>query len=118
VPKKAKFHFVRKGHRRVKKSGPAVPPTRVVIDFDDPNFPVDPDPVRISRRNHAHIHWEHNKGHPFIVCFKNDSPFDDFFFYPGKEDSGEVMQGAAYGKYPYAVEVDNLVLDPKVIIDP
>jgi hypothetical protein len=102
----------------VKKSGPAVPPTRVTIDFNNPKKPVDPDPVHISRHNHEHIRWEHKKGQPFIVSFKNDSPFNDFFFYPGKEDSDEVIQGAAYGKYPYAVEVDNLVLDPKVIIDP
>lgn len=117
MPKKSKYHFIRKGHRAVKKSGPAVPPTRVSIDFDDPGNPVDPDPVHISRKGHKHIHWEHKKGKSFVVIMKNDSPFNDFFFYPGKEDSGEAIKGA-YGTYEYSIAVDNLVLDPKVIIDP
>jgi hypothetical protein len=81
---------------------------------------VDKDPVHISKGTEV-AHWKTNPpGQDFLVVFEGESPFDDWYFHPGRATSKTTVVPSGTKKYKYTLFTAGGAHknDPAVIIRP
>lgn len=77
---------------------------------------VDPWEAVVDQDRKDEVLWNCPGGQNFVVCFGTDTPFNDYHFYPGHNESGPPTRGAKGKTYKYSVEVAGGRVDPNVIV--
>jgi hypothetical protein len=92
---------------------------RIVIQHHEGGIPsVDSDSM-IVFRDQDEVHWicDH-PGKKFLVTFKDETPFASATFSEKNYQSGPILKGVRSGEFEYSVEIDDIVNDPKIIVQP
>jgi hypothetical protein len=76
--------------------------------------------VDISIQANDEVTWGGNPANlDWVVCFGEESPFQQKHFFKGRKDSGPIKVAVTSDKYfKYTVEVDGHTLDPGIIVRP
>jgi len=78
---------------------------------------VDKEKVKVSQGKGDYVEWKCAGKKNFVVAFTKETPFKEWYFYPGKNRSGPpTVDPDSQKQYKYTVLADGTVLDPIVII--
>ncbi len=92
----------------------------ITVTIKDGNPPtVDKSPVKISKVGLDRVKWTTNPpGQAFVVAFKNETPFDPWYFYPSNDRSAKIkVEPDSTKKYSYTVMINGHSVDSDIIIE-